>query len=141
MGNLLLRSKWGILLCASLLYSGKSLSYGNNSGSAADFSRYLPGHLHKSAAGAGGETPAGRFFQGAVKKEIRGTVTDGQDAMPGVAVFVKSNPSIGTTTDLNGKYVLDVPNAQAVLVEARACASEGVAVAVFPELTLSGYAI
>jgi NAD+ synthase (glutamine-hydrolysing) len=32
-------------------------------------------------------------------------------------------------------------NAQAVLTEARACAEEGVAVAVFPELTLSGYAI
>ena len=32
-------------------------------------------------------------------------------------------------------------NAQAVLDEARACAGEGVAVAVFPELTLSGYAI
>ena len=32
-------------------------------------------------------------------------------------------------------------NAQSVLAEARACAEEGVAVAVFPELTLSGYAI
>jgi TonB-linked SusC/RagA family outer membrane protein len=116
MGNSLLKSKWGALLCVSLLYSGETLSYSNNSGHKYDFTRSpavdplnRPGEVYAAAA-------TSLFFQGAVKKELRGTVTDGTDAMPGVAVYVKSNPSIGTTTDLNGKYLLDVPNDQVVLV-------------------------
>src|SRR5690242_21372085 len=43
------------------------------------------------------------------KKEVRGTVTDSTGApLPGVTVYVKNDKSIGTTTDLNGKYILDV---------------------------------
>ncbi len=41
-----------------------------------------------------------------------------------------------------GAVIADPPgNAEAVLRQARACADEGVAVAVFPELNLTGYSI
>ncbi|ADY54147.1 TonB-dependent receptor plug [Pseudopedobacter saltans DSM 12145] len=55
-----------------------------------------------------------RFFQEG-KKEIRGTVSDTIGPMPGVAVSVKNNPKIGTTTDLNGKYVLEVPDGSVIV--------------------------
>src|SRR5687768_6065630 len=48
--------------------------------------------------------------------EIRGTVSDSSGALPGVSVSVKSKPNIGTTTDLNGKYILSVPDDKTVLV-------------------------
>ena len=48
--------------------------------------------------------------------EIRGTVSDSSGALPGVSVSVKSKPSIGTTTDLNGKYILSIPDDRTVLV-------------------------
>ncbi|MEH6304085.1 TonB-dependent receptor [Olivibacter sp. CPCC 100613] len=48
--------------------------------------------------------------------EVRGIVRDTTGAiLPGVSIFVKSKPSLGTTTDLNGRYILNVP-ANAVLV-------------------------
>src|SRR3546814_872189 len=49
--------------------------------------------------------------------EVRGTVTDSSGAtLPGVSVIVKGQSSIGTTTDLNGKYMLDLPNDGLTLV-------------------------
>lgn len=43
--------------------------------------------------------------------EVNGLVTDSSGAaLPGVTVYVKENKSIGTTTDLNGRYILEVPN-------------------------------
>jgi len=51
-----------------------------------------------------------------VAYEIRGTVADSSGPLPGVSVSVKSAPNIGTTTDLNGKYILSVPDEKAVLV-------------------------
>lgn len=43
-------------------------------------------------------------------KEIRGTVTDSTGSpLPGVTVVVKNDISIATSTDLNGKFILDVP--------------------------------
>lgn len=53
---------------------------------------------------------------GIQKIEIRGTVSDSVGPMPGVSVTVKNQSSIGTSTDLNGKYILDVPNENAVLI-------------------------
>lgn len=45
-----------------------------------------------------------------ITKEVTGLVTDSTGApLPGVTVYLKSNRSIGTTTDLNGRYVLLVP--------------------------------
>lgn len=50
-------------------------------------------------------------------KEVRGQVSDSTGAaMPGVTIIVKGSPSIGTTTDINGKYILEVPDNTLVLV-------------------------
>jgi len=47
---------------------------------------------------------------------IQGIVLDSlQKPIPGVSVLVKNNPSNGTSTDLNGRYSLKVPN-NAILV-------------------------
>lgn len=55
--------------------------------------------------------------ENAVKRDVRGTVTDTSGApLPGVTIQVKTSPSIGTTTDLNGKYVLDIPDDATVLI-------------------------
>jgi len=51
-----------------------------------------------------------------LNREIRGTVRDSSGIMPGVTIFVKGNPKIGTQTDPNGKFLLDVPDASTVLV-------------------------
>ncbi|NIG54959.1 TonB-dependent receptor [Chitinophaga sp. Cy-1792] len=43
-------------------------------------------------------------------KEIKGKVTDSSGvAIPGVTIVVKNKPSTGTTTDINGRYILMVP--------------------------------
>lgn len=48
--------------------------------------------------------------------EVRGSVRDSTgNIMAGVSVSVKGSPSIGTTTDLNGRYILSVPP-QSILV-------------------------
>lgn len=50
-------------------------------------------------------------------KEISGTVTDASGTtLPFVNVYVKSDKTAGTATDLNGKYILDVPDDDSVLV-------------------------
>ena len=56
-------------------------------------------------------------FQVAAQMQISGTVT-GEDGLsiPGVSVWVKDNQTIGTTTDLDGKYSLSVPSDAQVLV-------------------------
>lgn len=59
---------------------------------------------------------AGSAFAQGAKKEVRGTVRDTLGPVPGVSITVRSQSGIGTTTDLNGKYILDVPNDNAVLV-------------------------
>lgn len=51
-----------------------------------------------------------------IKKEVRGTVTDSAGVLFGVTVYVKNQTSIGTTTDANGKYILDVPDENSILV-------------------------
>src|SRR3546814_18333918 len=42
--------------------------------------------------------------------EVRGTVTDSSGLpLPGVSISVKERSNIGVSTDLSGKYILDVP--------------------------------
>ncbi|ULT41924.1 carboxypeptidase-like regulatory domain-containing protein [Niabella defluvii] len=53
---------------------------------------------------------------GTGKKEVRGTVTDSTGVLFGVTVYVKNQTAIGTTTDANGKYKLDIPAGNATLV-------------------------
>ncbi len=48
-------------------------------------------------------------------KEVRGTITDSSGAVAGVSITVKNKQNIGTTTDLNGKFLLNVPE-DAILV-------------------------
>jgi TonB-linked SusC/RagA family outer membrane protein len=50
-----------------------------------------------------------------VTKEVRGSVRDSSGLLSGVSVSVKNKNNIGTTTDLNGKFILSVPD-DAVLV-------------------------
>lgn len=46
----------------------------------------------------------------AQQREISGLVSDSSGSpLPGVTIYVKNDKSIGTTTDLNGKYILGVP--------------------------------
>lgn len=50
-----------------------------------------------------------------LRQDIRGTVRDSVGVLPGVSVAIKGT-KIGTTTDQNGKYVLDIPDGNAVLI-------------------------
>jgi TonB-linked SusC/RagA family outer membrane protein len=50
-----------------------------------------------------------------LKKEVRGTVRDSIGGIPGVSIRVKGS-NIGTSTDVNGRYILDVPDEEAILV-------------------------
>jgi TonB-linked SusC/RagA family outer membrane protein len=55
------------------------------------------------------------YSQGSVRITVIGTVTDTlKNKIPGVNIMVEGNPKIGTRTDDNGKFVLDV-DAGAVL--------------------------
>ncbi len=50
------------------------------------------------------------------KKELKGTVTDDKgETLPGVSVVVKGS-TIGTATDINGEFLLMIPNDAEVLV-------------------------
>ncbi len=53
----------------------------------------------------------------AVQQSVRGKVTDGEkgDPLPGVNVIVKGT-TVGTTTDMNGEYVLNVDNSASALL-------------------------
>src|SRR5690606_27573406 len=50
------------------------------------------------------------------QKTVHGNVTDSTGSvLVGISVLVKNTPSVGTTTDVNGRYVLEVPQ-DAILV-------------------------
>lgn len=52
-----------------------------------------------------------------VRKDARGLVTDTAGfPLPGVTIAVKEKPSVGTTTDLSGKYILDIPDGATTLI-------------------------
>lgn len=57
-------------------------------------------------------------FQAAAQMTITGTVTSAEDGMsiPGASVTVKGNQSIGTATDMDGKYRISVPADAEILV-------------------------
>lgn len=121
-------------MTASLRYAARCLlviccAYNFSAASArepesdAPFRPYIPpGYRSPSAspAGALGEgMPAESYRAGIPQRarEIRGSVTDSAGApLPGVSVTVKGLSNVGTTTDLNGKYILNVPDDKAVLL-------------------------
>src|SRR5690606_36147905 len=48
---------------------------------------------------------------------VKGTITDNSGIpVPGATVMVKSDPSVGTQSDFDGNYSLEVPNNQTILV-------------------------
>jgi len=56
-------------------------------------------------------------FQAAAQMQISGTVTDETgEPLPGVSVVVKNNSTIGTATDIDGKYSLTVPSSAEALI-------------------------
>jgi len=57
-------------------------------------------------------------FQAAAQMQITGTVTSAEDGspIPGVSVVVKDNATIGTATDIDGKYSLTVPGSAEALI-------------------------
>lgn len=50
------------------------------------------------------------------KRVIKGIVTDSVGAVPGVSVKVKGRPGVGSSTDMYGRYTLEVPDDKAILV-------------------------
>lgn len=112
-------SKLGVLFLASLLFCGSAYSHGNkyHKGAERPTTHFKVVNNHSSFIKSGDmENPGNELLKEVLKKEVRGTVTDSTGPIVGVSVYVKSNPSIGTTTDQNGKYTLDVPDESAVLV-------------------------
>ena len=57
-------------------------------------------------------------LQAAAQMQITGTVTGAEDGLsiPGASVVVKNNPTIGTTTDIDGKYSISIPSDAEALV-------------------------
>lgn len=50
------------------------------------------------------------------KKRVNGLVLDTTRApLPGVSIYVKNNKSVGTTTDMNGRYVLEVSETDVIV--------------------------
>src|SRR5690606_19395583 len=50
------------------------------------------------------------FSRSYAQQTVSGTIVDTAGmALPGVSVAVKGQANIGTSTDLNGRYILDVP--------------------------------
>ncbi|NOQ26101.1 MAG: SusC/RagA family TonB-linked outer membrane protein [Bacteroidales bacterium] len=55
-------------------------------------------------------------FSVQAQMQISGTITEDGLSIPGVSVAVKDNPTIGTSTDMDGKFNLTVPSTTEVLV-------------------------
>ncbi|MBJ7881047.1 SusC/RagA family TonB-linked outer membrane protein [Gelidibacter salicanalis] len=48
---------------------------------------------------------------------IKGTITDSAgNPVPGATVVIKSTPTVGTQSDFDGNYFLEVPNSQTILI-------------------------
>ena len=83
----------------------------------ASYSQPLAGSVSISSSQTILNSGVKEFFSSAVLKEIRGTISDtAGGALPGVSVTVRNRSNIGTTSDLNGKYILNVPDDNSTLV-------------------------
>lgn len=70
----------------------------------------------RASAGAPNKAIAPEYSPVLMDNEVTGRVTDKNGSpLPGVTVYVKDNKKIGTTTDMNGRYILIAPD-NAVLV-------------------------
>ena len=108
-------TRWIAVLCCILstlhgLYAQQTKA-GINMASQPSPAQYFPDYLSPSRS-----SPS-TYSSAPISNEVRGTVYDSSGSpLPGVSVSVKSAPNIGTTTDINGKYILSVPDDNAVLV-------------------------
>jgi TonB-linked SusC/RagA family outer membrane protein len=72
---------------------------------------------HQNSSSAAGITAGDSPNKPVANITITGTVQDSTGLpMPGVTILLESNKSIGTTTDVNGKFVLDVPENSTLLI-------------------------
>src|SRR6056297_1056806 len=57
-------------------------------------------------------------FQAMAQMQISGKVTNAEtgEPIPGVSIFLKSQSTVGTTTDMDGNYSLEVPSSGKTLV-------------------------
>ncbi|HVK49774.1 MAG TPA: TonB-dependent receptor [Pseudobacter sp.] len=71
--------------------------------------------LQQNAAAA---PPPGQSLKDIIRqvREISGLVTDSTGPLPGVSVSLKGKNNVGTTTDQNGRYILSVPDDNAIIV-------------------------
>lgn len=68
-------------------------------------------HIQHAAAGS---SPAPVTL---ADREIKGLVTDSMGTpVPGVTIMMKNKTSVGTTTDVNGRYILVVPDNAVIIV-------------------------
>src|SRR6185437_12673509 len=110
----LLKSRGGLFFIAGIFYC-LNASAGNKVESAGTTSAIY------SSAESNHHDPS-KFFERKTKiqniphfkKEVRGTVKDSSGILANVSVYVKNQPNIGTTTDQNGKYLLDVPDENSI---------------------------
>lgn len=51
--------------------------------------------------------------------KVTGTVTDAQGVVPGATVVLQGSPTKGTTTDAQGRFTLDIPDASKATLEIR----------------------
>lgn len=75
--------------------------------------------IGKIPAGADSEpvVRSGTFSYQTIDVEISGLVTDSAGApLAGVSVYAKENQKIGTTTDLNGRYILRMPENSTLVI-------------------------
>ncbi|WPP50337.1 SusC/RagA family TonB-linked outer membrane protein [Catalinimonas niigatensis] len=109
-------------MCKSLLYGKRSLLLlmylclcFSISGFAQDLAVHQP--AEESLKTASGTSLTDRVQENKLLVTVTGTVTDATlgEALPGVNVLVKGS-STGTVTDINGKYSLNVPNNDDILV-------------------------
>lgn len=107
----LLKSKWRVLFIVFIFYSGNTYSSENKAATNAASLNSHSKNYWRNSFKTGKEKS-----NNVLKQEVRGTVSDSIGPMPGVSVSVKSNPKISTVTDINGKYTLEVPDDNDVLV-------------------------
>ncbi len=87
------------------------------------FTTLLYGHI-ETGSKQGGSNPIPEQ-----SSEVRGTVTDtAGNVLSGVSVVVKGQSTVGTTTDLNGKYFLNIPAGSTLIYSLVGYASQEVKV-------------
>lgn len=112
--KLLLRLRYVSIVCSSLFCA---TVFGQMPGSALTAETAVPhfSNLPPLPEPVGSGKGTRTLTEAVITKEVRGSVRDSSGLLSGVSVMVKDNNTIGTTTDLNGRFILAVPD-NAILV-------------------------